>query len=221
VSVVLPCGYGEKYFRVALGCFLTQTYDGPLEVIILDNNTDPIEHLLPTDERIRYFHCERDRIGALRNKANALASGEVIVNADEDDWYSKDRIAAQVDRLQVSGKSVTGWHNLLFYNTADGGCYRYNYAAKPPYAVGTSFCYTRAWWETHPFQSVPKGMDYYFQLEAAQADQLDSTDGAQFAVARAHRDSTCPPQFGCSQFPAVVPTALPDAFWRAVAPAKP
>jgi glycosyltransferase involved in cell wall biosynthesis len=216
VSVVLPCGYGDKYFRVALGCFLSQAYDGPLEVIILDNNTDPIQHLLPKDERIRYFQCERDRIGALRNKANALATGDVIVNGDEDDWYSADRIASQVARLKVTGKRVTGWHNVLFYNTADGGCYRYNYAGKPPYAVGTSLTYTRAWWLAHPFQAVLKGTDYYFQLEAAQADQLDSVDSAHYGVARAHRDSTSPPAFGSCQFPVVPKSALPDEFWRAI-----
>lgn len=215
VSVVMPCGYGDRYFRLALGCFLRQTYSGPLELVILDNNKEPIHHLVPTDPRIRYFHCERERIGTLRNKGNSLSTGEIICNFDEDDFYAKDRVESQVERLRVSQKQVTGWHDLLFYNTTDGGCHRYRYAGKPPYAVGTSLCYTRAWWAKHPFLDVPKGMDFYFQREAAEAGELDSVECGQSGVARAHRDSTCPPQFGCSQFPAVARTALPDEFWRA------
>jgi glycosyltransferase involved in cell wall biosynthesis len=216
VSVVLPCGYGDRYFRLALRCALEQTYTGPLEVVVLDNSADPIEHLLPKDVRIRYVRCGRETIGDLRNRGSDLSTGDVICGFDEDDWYSKDRIAAQVERLRISGRAVTGWHDLLFYNTADGACYRYKYAAPPPYAVGTSLCYTRAWWAAHPFQAISKGEDYYFQLQAAQAGQLDSTECGQYAVARAHHDSTSPPLFRCGgHFPPVERSALPPEFWAA------
>lgn len=216
VSVVLPVGYGARYFRLALNCFLNQTYDGPLDVLVLDNGAESIEHLVPLDARVKYARCPRATIGELRNKANALVTGDVIVNADEDDWYANTRVAEQVARLQVSGKAVTGWHDLLFYNTADSKCYRYNYGRPGPYATGTSLCYARSWWADHPFKAVPKGTDFWFQKEAADAAQLDSTVGGQLGVARAHRDSTCPPMFGGNQFPAVPREVLPEAFWRAI-----
>jgi len=212
VSVVLPVGYGDRYFRLALDCALSQTFP-PQEIILLDNSKDSIEHLLPTDSRIKYARTPRTTIGALRNQGNGLASGDVIVHFDEDDFYSADRIAAQVARLSASAKSVTGWHSLFFYNTADGRCYRYSYAGRGPYGCGTSLAYLRSWWAGHPFQALAKGEDYYFQLDAAQAGQLDSCDAGSLCVARGHRDSTCPPSFGRSQFPEISPDALPAEFW--------
>ncbi len=218
----MPVGAGDRFFRLALDCFRYQTYEGPLEIVILDNSVEPIEHLLPCDPHIKYARSDRLTIGALRNRGNSLATGDVIVHFDEDDWYSDDRIAAQVERLQVTGKAATGWHSLLFFDTSDGRCYRYVYAGAGPYGTGTSLCYTRAWWAKHSFNAaIKKGEDYWFQLDAAQAGQLDSTDARQLCVMRAHMDSTCPPTFCSSQFPTVAPEALPDEFWRAVAPAAP
>ena len=63
----MPCGYAEKYFRMALNCFLKQDYKGPLELIFLDNSTESVKHLLPHDERIKYHRCDRMPVGALRN----------------------------------------------------------------------------------------------------------------------------------------------------------
>ncbi|HSY29171.1 MAG TPA: glycosyltransferase family A protein [Burkholderiaceae bacterium] len=217
MSIVLPVGYGDKYFSIALACALSQTHS-PIEIILLDNSPAPIRHLVPMDVRIRYVRCERSTIGALRNKGNGLARGNVLAHWDEDDWYSNDRVAVQLERLRRSGRAVTGWHTLLYHNTADGTCHRYRYAAMPPYAVGTSLTYLRSWWLAHPLPEIAKGEDYYFQLESAQAGQLDSTDSGQLGVARAHRDSTCPPLFGSGQFPVIPHTALPDAFWQAMHP---
>jgi len=212
----MPVGAGARFFRVALSCFLNQTYTGRLDVLVLDNSTQPIEHLLPQDERVKYLRCERMSIGALRNLGAAHTVGDIIVNGDEDDWSSADRVAVQLERLQAAGKSVTGFHNLLFYDTSDQRCYRYQYGGHPPYAVGTSQMYTRSWWGQHPFQAISKGEDFWFQKDAADAGQLDSCDCGQLAVARGHGDSTCPPSFGRSAFPLVPSTSLPREFWLAV-----
>ena len=226
VSVVMPVGCGDRYFRLALGCFLGQDYEGTLEVIILDNSPASIECLLPSDPRVRYFRCERMSIGALRNLGASYATGDIIVNGDEDDWSHPNRIASQVNRLQTSGKAVTGFHNILFFSTDDNQCWKYYFikpsssygvqAQHPPYACGTSQCYTRAWWQQHKYQHISKGEDYWFQAEAAAAGQLDSVDAEQLCIARAHKDSTCPPLFGHAQFPSVPRTYFPNEFFTAV-----
>jgi glycosyltransferase involved in cell wall biosynthesis len=207
----MPCGYGTKYFRTALNCFLQQDYAGPLELIIVDNNTEPIEHLLSTDSRIKYVRCARMPVGALRNLGTSYATGDICISGDEDDWSASNRVTEQVRRLQESGKAVTGWHSLLFYDMYDGVCYRYTHGA-PPYCCGTSQCYTKKWWERHKFPA--QGVeDYYFQKEAAEAGQLDSTDAGQLCVVRSHRDSKCPPRFGSAQFPSVPRSELPQDFF--------
>src|SRR5271156_2487566 len=146
VSCVMPACYGEMAL-VAVECFLLQTYGeyGELELIVLDNNRegDTIKHLLPKDERIKYYRCSQAPLGALRNQGNALATGDVICNWDCDDWSSADRVEEQVERLVASGKAVTGWHNVFYYDTATGGTYKYLYEWRgginhPPYALGGS-----------------------------------------------------------------------------------
>jgi glycosyltransferase involved in cell wall biosynthesis len=230
VSVIIPTGYGDKYFPVALECFLSQKYKGQLEIIVVDNNDGgkTVESLLPLVDgdakeadiiAIKYLLCDREPVGALRNIGTSYASGDICVTGDEDDWSSPDRVAAQVERLRVSGKAVTGWHNLLFWNESEKTGYKYFFepgrAVHSPYACGTSQAYLRSWWVKHPFQET--GIeDYLFQKEALDHGQLDSTDAGQLGVARAHADSKCPPRFGCRQFPSVEHSAFPPAFFEAI-----
>ena len=224
VSVVMPCGYGDRYFRVALNCFLNQTYEGQLDIIILDNNDvgKTIEHLLPADTRIKYRRCKRMTNGELRNLGNSYAAGEIICNFDEDDWYAPDRVAVQVKRLQDTGKAVTGFHNILFYDMDSGRHWRYTFLPEPTtrtplYACGTSQMYLRTWWEKHRYPNISKGEDYQFQKEALDAKQLDSIDAGLLAVARAHADSTSPARscFGTPQFRGASSTQFPSGFHSA------
>ena len=221
VSGVLPVGFGDRFFQVAMNAFLSQDYAGELELVIVDNSDESIAPLLPDDDRIVYIRCERMGVGALRNHGTEHATGEIIVSIDEDDWSGPGRISAQVARLVSSNKSVTGFHDLYYYDTSDGNTYRYFYEpnrAHPPYACGSSQMYLRSWWEGHKFPAT--GIeDYEFGTVALNAGQLDSCSGAQLLVARAHGDSVCPAtQLGRHrQFPAVPKDELPAAFYAAIA----
>ncbi len=223
VSGILPVGYGSTYFRVAADAFLASNYEGELELVILDNNEAPLDPtLIPVDPRVKYFHCDRMPVGALRNLGTSYATGDICITIDEDDWSSADRVTEQVTRLQESGKAVTGFHGLLYYDMSNGGTYRYHYEPNrphPPYACGSSQCYIKAWWEQHKFPET--GIeDYAFQAEALAHDQLDSIDGGQLLVARAHDASVChPTQLGMHrQFPAVPKEELPAEFYAAITP---
>jgi glycosyltransferase involved in cell wall biosynthesis len=223
VSGILPVGYGEEYFRVAADAFLASTYEGELELVILDNNETPLDpSLLPDDPRVQYHHCDRMPVGALRNLGTSYSTGDIIVNLDEDDYSSPDRITIQVARLTSTGKAVTGFHSILYFDCGNSGTYRYHYEPNrphPPYACGSSQCYTKAWWEQHNYPT--SGIeDYSFQLEALNNNELDSIDGAQLLVARAHDSSVCHPgQLGIHrQFPSVPKEDLPAAFYAAIAP---
>jgi hypothetical protein len=222
VSGILPTGYGSEYFRVAADAFLASTYEGELELVILDNNEKPIEDLIPDDPRVKYFHCDRMPVGALRNLGTSYSTGDICITIDEDDWSGADRVTRQVARLQETGKSVTGFHSVYYYDMADGKTYKYWYEPNRPhhpYACGSSQCYTKAWWEQHKFPMT--GIeDYEFQTEALHRNQLDSTDGAELIVVRAHNTSVCfPTQLGVHrQFPSVPKDALPQSFYLAIAP---
>jgi glycosyltransferase involved in cell wall biosynthesis len=228
VSGILPVGYGSKYFRVAADAFLASTYEGEegvrglLELVILDNNEIPIKDLIPDDPRVVYYHCDRMPVGSLRNLATSYATGDICVTVDEDDWSHPERVRDQVCRLIVTGKAVTGFHSIYFYDTSNGNTYKYWYEPGRnhiPYACGSSQCYLKSWWENHKFPATGVE-DYAFQHEAFENDQLDSIDGAELLVARAHNDSMCfPAQLGIHrQFPTVPKEELPAEFYNAIAP---
>lgn len=218
VSVITPVGYGNKFFRLALHCYLNQRYDGKIEVIVLDNSDEPIEALLPADSKIRYFRTTRKPVGALRNEAIRAATGDVIVIGDEDDWASADRVTEQVNRLKASGKALTGFHNILYYDVHTGGTYKFH-GATQAYACGASQCFLKSWWEKHPY--VETGVeDQIFSDEAQRAGQLDSCDAGQLYVARFHGANAGGLKQDYlgkhKQFPKVERDALPAEFFLAI-----
>ena len=227
VSAIMPACYGALA-ATAIQCFLNQDYPNR-ELIVLDNNRDDqtIEQLC-IDPRIKYFRVTRRDIGTLRNEGIRQSAGDIICHFDCDDWYSNDRISAQVRYLKESKRSVTGFANILYYQMepdSTGGTYKYYFNIREiragrfgvvpvsNYATGTSQMYTRAWWEKHPFQSLTRGEDYWFQDEAMKAGELHSVDGGKFVVARAHQGSLSPPMLGHAQFPAVDKSEFPQQFF--------
>ena len=223
VSCVMPACYG-KMALVAVQCFMNQTYENR-ELIVVDNNDegDTIETLLPDDDRIKYHRCQRMPVGALRNLGTSYSIGDAICTWDCDDWYAATRIEEQVARLAESGKAVTGFDSIYYFDVSNGNTFRYFYEpgrAHIPYACGSSQCYLKSWWVNHKFPETGVE-DYAFQHEAFENSQLDSIDGAELLVARAHGDSMCfPTQLGIhKQFPAVPQNQLPPEFYSAIAPA--
>jgi glycosyltransferase involved in cell wall biosynthesis len=222
VSGILCAGYGSAYFHVAADAFLASTYEGELELVILDNNETPIKDLIPDDPRVVYYHCDRMPVGALRNLGTSYATGDICMSIDEDDWSHPERVGEQVGRLIGTGKQVTGFDSIYYYDVSNQNTYKYWYEPNrehPPYACGSSQCYTKAWWTKHKFPDTGVE-DYAFQLEALHNNQLDSIDGAELLVARAHNDSLCFPQQlgGHRQFPFVPKEELPAEFYVAIAP---
>jgi len=225
VSCILPTGYGDKFVSLAIQCFLDQTYEGPLELVIVDNNEADISigvEIPEGEERfaVTYLRAPRGKsVGFYRNLGTRAATGEICISWDEDDWFHPDRVAAQVKRLQESGKAVTGWHNILYWNDATGEAFKYLNSPTghkvPPYAMGTSQCYLKSWWEKHKF--VEDGVeDWPFSNAALHEKQLDSCDAEQLCVARVHSRNAVQKQLGSRHFPKVERTALPEEFFAAI-----
>src|ERR1039457_5372031 len=110
VSAVMPVGKGDTYYPLALACFHSQDYEGELELIVVDNSDEPIS--VRDDSRIKYYREEKMPVGALRKYGNSQATGDVLINWDEDDWSAPNRISWQVQRLADTHKALTGFHNI-------------------------------------------------------------------------------------------------------------
>jgi glycosyltransferase involved in cell wall biosynthesis len=113
VSVLTPTYNRRKFIPAAISCFKSQEYpQDRMEWIILDDGTDKVKDLFDAAglKNVRYVALpdgEKLPIGAKRNRLNELATGEIVVCWDDDDFYPPDRVKKAVNRLRsVPGRRV-------------------------------------------------------------------------------------------------------------------
>ncbi len=215
VSCVMPTRGRVALAKLALECFLAQTYENR-ELIVLDDFDDisfpdGIEHPLVRYHRLSYLVGTGINIPMKRNKVNALA-GDIICHWDSDDHSEPGRIAQQLKLMEESGKAVVGYHSMLFFDERRNEVARY-VAPQNVYALGTSLLYRREFWEAHPFiEGRFTGSDTDFVRFARDAKQLATIDGGQMMVARCHDGNTGPKNIRKPGFVAASLSELPQGF---------
>lgn len=216
VSCLLPTKNRAAYISQAIQSYQSQTYPAK-ELIILDNGHDDTASLVPVDPSIRYQRVPGSKTtGEMRNLCAKLAQGEIFCHFDSDDWSAPERVSDQVARLGTFGV-VTGYHAMLFYDERDGRCYLWQMPYVPTrirFALGTSLCYRRAWWEHHPFLPLQVGEDNrFFQQAQRVAYRLVTTVAAgALMVARVHDQQTSRKSLTKTSYAPMPPTCLPPAF---------
>lgn len=211
VSCILPTRGRRAWAAQAVECFKAQTYTHK-QLTILDDSMDLSFDgaAFDLDPQINWFESTERTIARKRNLLCERTNGEIIIHLDSDDWSSPDRIADQVKRLEESGKAVTGYKTMLFYDlTDDHKVYEYRPHLPFEFAIGSSLCYLKSWWRDHPFSETEQfgtppnvitkprriGEDNHFSDAARKANQLISVDAGSMMVARYHADSTSPKGF--------------------------
>jgi glycosyltransferase involved in cell wall biosynthesis len=217
VSAIMPTRGRQQWAEQALESFLGQTYPDK-ELIILDDMDDRSFArfgVLPPPENVIYRLLEtRETIPQKRNHACRIANGSIIVHWDSDDHSAPTRLEDQVRRLEQSGKAVTGYHSMLFFD--EDGWRAYHYTNNPEYAVGTSLAYLKSWWASHPFnENLRAGEDNEAVHAARKEGQLVTADAAALMVARIHggntdRKNIAPGQLNFRQVPIDL---IPKAFF--------
>lgn len=104
VSIVCPTYRRPEFLRQAVRHYRNQTFGGGMEMIIVDDSPDPVDFL---DEemcrtfRIRYHHMPNKRmtIGDKVNLMTKMARGEIIMDFDDDDYYTPDYVERMVESL--------------------------------------------------------------------------------------------------------------------------
>lgn len=193
VSAIMPTRGRTQMAHLAIESFLSQTYQHK-ELIILDDALEPsFKYCTPILPCVWWHELSERSIAKKRNACIRLANGNILIHWDSDDWSAPDRIADQVARLQQSGKGVTGYHSLLFYAAPDRA---FKYVGYDSRALGTSLCFTRQFWEAHPFREgeepgMPNvGEDNCFVRDAGKYGELITADGGELMVARVHDGNT-------------------------------
>jgi glycosyltransferase involved in cell wall biosynthesis len=205
VSCVMPTCNRREFIPSAIKCFESQTWEDK-ELIVLDDG-ESVQDLIPS--WAKYHRCEKLKIGAKRNRCCELASGEVIIHWDDDDWSAPERIETQVKLLVESGRQVTGYRNLLFWD----GEKAFKYKGATYYACGTTLCYYRSFWESNQFSNaLGIGEDGLFVWQAAKQGKLHTSNDVGLIVARIHDRPTSKKATGTSNFPPVDVSELPKQF---------
>lgn len=219
VSAIMPTRGRRLWAHQALRCFLAQTYPHK-QLVILDEPNDSSFHMPVDDiEDVMYFrNVGQDSIPEKRNLCAELATGDIIMHFDSDDWSDPNRMAEQVKRLEESGLSMTAYHSMLFYVEQTGQAYKY--VNDRSYAIGTSFCYLKSFWTRFPFRPDPNslphcGEDTLLASAARNTGELISVDAGQLMVARIHDDSTSPHDLSGAQtsYRPVPIEAIPRGFF--------
>ena len=205
VTAILPTRGRQALAKQALECWYAQRWPNK-EIVIADDKEDRSFPKYTHDtENVHWFGLVgRLTVGEKRNFCCAKAKGEFVIHWDSDDWSSPDRIEDQMARLLASGKSVTGYDQMLFTNGTNWWRYEGQVYGGLPKGVngvfGTSLCYRRNWWTRHRFVDGPKNFsaheDKAFILAALQEDQLVEAPAKERMFARIHADNTSPKGVG-------------------------
>jgi glycosyltransferase involved in cell wall biosynthesis len=111
LSCIMPTYNRRPFIPLALARFCEQSYANR-ELIVVDDGSDAIGDLVRDEPSVRYIRLDRRAsIGTKRNLACAEARGELIAHWDDDDWYSRDRLARQAAPILRGEADVTGLEN--------------------------------------------------------------------------------------------------------------
>jgi hypothetical protein len=110
----------ERYVmaRIAIECFKAQTY--PNKNLLIVNHGE--ESLWCNDPRIRELRFHKSRwqtVGDLRNLALDHATGEYIINWDDDDWHHPLRMEVQ---MRARGPNVAVLLKTRIHHSLVNGC---------------------------------------------------------------------------------------------------
>jgi glycosyltransferase involved in cell wall biosynthesis len=185
-------GNRRRFVGQAIWYFLRQDY-AACELIVVDDGEDPVVDLIPSDPRIHYVRVPHGLSpGAKRNRACEHCNGELIAHWDDDAWYSRQRLTAQVAQLQESRANVVALSGLLHYQPLTGRLWRY--AGPPGQLAGlysATLAYRQSFWNEHRF--VESGRDEITAfIQMCPANQLNVQDGGALVVALLHGSRTAP-----------------------------
>lgn len=122
VSCVMPTAGRPEFVAQAIRYFQRQDYPHTELVIAYETPQDIPEK--SDDPRISYVLTPSGcSIGAKRNAAVKQSVGAIVAQWDDDDWYSPNRLSAQVEPILQNLADITGLNDTLFLMMYEGICW--------------------------------------------------------------------------------------------------
>lgn len=113
ISIIIPCYNVEKYLPKCLDSIVNQTYKN-LEIICVvdgspDNSLIVCKNYEQKDSRIIVIDQKNMGASASRNNGLKIASGELIMFVDADDWIELDTCEKALNSMNNNNSDVVIW----------------------------------------------------------------------------------------------------------------
>ncbi len=193
VSCIMPTKNRATFVVKAIQHFFKQSYENK-ELIIVDDGNQAVDKLIPSNlSNVKYIKLSSHHsIGQKRNIANELASGDVIIHWDDDDWMAKDWIATQVNALLISKGDITGITNAYYFDPKNQLAWLYSYPqTERLWVLGGSLCYWKTFWRNNQFKHSSIGEDADF-LWTKNAKIIRPHQNYSGYIGFVHSDNTSP-----------------------------
>jgi len=116
VSVVVPTRDRPELLRRAVGAILGQSYKGPIECLVVFDQSDPelAWPELPPGRRLRLVRNQRTPgLAGARNSGILAATGELVAFCDDDDEWLAEKLTRQVARLLATPSAAVSTTGIL------------------------------------------------------------------------------------------------------------
>lgn len=131
-SIIIPVYNVAPYLRECLDSVLAQTFTDWEAICVDDGSTDGsgsiLDEYATRDPRFRIIHQSNAGVGAARNRALDIATGEWITFLDGDDKIAKFRLA-NLNSIIASHEDVD-WIHELFYEANSKADLHYTFCEK-------------------------------------------------------------------------------------------
>jgi glycosyltransferase involved in cell wall biosynthesis len=149
VSILTPTYNRRRFLPQLMECIRAQTYPRErMEWVVIDDGVDCIRDVIEPymkEFNIVYIRNEEKlTIGAKRNRLHAAARGKILVNMDDDDYYSPDRVSHAVQTLLSKKVDLVGSTRNYLYFCDDASIWQVG-----PYNANHGTFGTLAYTKTH------------------------------------------------------------------------
>ncbi len=118
----MPTANRRAFIPLALQALERQSYPF-LELVVIDDGTDPVGDLVQGHPRVRYVRSPPMQLGAKRNLAVQHSRGAVICQWDDDDWSGSMRLTSQLSPLLDGHADIVGLTPRHILRLDDGGMF--------------------------------------------------------------------------------------------------
>lgn len=153
VSVCTPTFNRRPFIQAMISCFNNQDYpQDRMEWIIIDDGTDPIEDMVASHPRVKYFKYDTKMpLGKKRNLLHEKSRGEILVYMDDDDYYPPQRVSHAVHMLMTHPDALcAGSSEIYIYFKHIGQMKRFG-PYGPNHATAGTFAFKRKLLKQHRY----------------------------------------------------------------------